>query len=72
MNVVKKKKTVQANDPKSTIELYKTFRVSQSAKQVNLKNLKRKFFKHHPDKMLVHNIKPKGSVFSDKDFQNFI
>lgn len=61
----------------SQIELYKALRASSVTHAPNLKNIKRKFFKHNPDQNSSNtNRKPnnsqQGSVFSDKDFESFM
>lgn len=65
------KKISKKMEPVSKVELYKAFRSIHTKHTPNLKNIKRKFFKHDPDKVVESkNNKPKGSVFTDKDFAN--
>ena len=82
--ITKKKKTASTKSKTtklSQIELYKALRASSSRHEPNLKNIKRKFFKHNPDQISGiggssnrrnNQQKPPGSVFSDKDFENFM
>jgi len=67
------KKKQKPKQPKSTLEIYKALRSSQQKHTSNLHNLKRKFFKYTLDKSQMNSNKtekPKGSVFTDKDFEN--
>lgn len=83
--ITKKKKTASTKSKTtklSQIELYKALRASSSRHEPNLKNIKRKFFKHNPDQISGiggssnnrrnNQQKPPGSVFSDRDFENFM
>ena len=70
-----KKKSTKKAEPLSSIEMYKAFRAAHDKHVPNVKSMKRRFFKHDPDKIEKSNNankKPKGSVFSDKDFENFM
>ncbi|KAH9401195.1 hypothetical protein TYRP_002786 [Tyrophagus putrescentiae] len=52
--ITKKKKTASTKSKTtklSQIELYKALRASSSRHEPNLKNIKRKFFKHNPDQI---------------------